>query len=212
VRPAALFSNQSGIGILGSALPKKVDLCALFANERPVALDVGSGKGLFLRREAARHPGTNFLGVEWSAKYFRIAVTCLVELELRNVRVVLADAREFVQRLDDATLDSVHIYFPDPWWKRRHHKRRLYTPEFFGQVARRLRANGRLYLATDVLECFEAMSAHLGGNASFQRLSDVPSGGPSDESDYRTHFERKYRREGRPIYQACFARTAVACQ
>ena len=135
------------------ALPACGDPAALFANAAPVELEVGSGKGLFLSTAAAARPAVNFLGVEIAGGYARLCAGRLAAAGLTNARIVHGDATALVRdRLPDACLAAVHVYFPDPWWKARHRKRRVLSEPFLRQVARVLARDGRLHVWTDVEE------------------------------------------------------------
>src|SRR5262245_66388009 len=100
---------------------------SVFGNDHPVELEIGSGKGLFLANAAAARPRHNFLGVEMSRKYAQRAIERVAGLRRINVRVVVGDARQFVARfVPTSSLRAVHVYFPDPGWKARHKKRRVF--------------------------------------------------------------------------------------
>src|SRR6185312_9432534 len=130
-----------------------LDWREVFDKDRPVELEVGFGKGLFLLTAAQAHPEINFAGVEIVRKYQLFTATRLAKRDLRNVRVACADALHFLPRfVASSSVQAVHVYFPDPWWKKRHHKRRIFTPEFVAEVARVLAPGGRLLAATDVPE------------------------------------------------------------
>jgi tRNA (guanine-N7-)-methyltransferase len=102
-------------------------------------------------------------------------------------------------RVEPASVAAVHVYFPDPWWKRRHLKRRLFTAEFVREVTRVLVPGGRLHLATDVEAYFQRMKLILGGQTALVESPSSLENGCSDE--YLTNFERKFRREGRAIFR-----------
>ena len=100
---------------------------SVFGDDRPVELEVGSGKGLFLANAATARPDRNFLGVEMARKYAMKAAERLAKNRLDNARMLPGDARAFLHRyVPPASLHAVHIYFPDPWWKKRHRKRRVF--------------------------------------------------------------------------------------
>lgn len=171
-----------------------------FGNDNPVELEVGSGRGLFLVTAGQRQPERNFLGIECDFKEARRAAERIRKRALPNVRLLGADARlVMAEYVTTGSLSAVHVYFPDPWWKRRHHKRRLFTRPFLDQIARVLEPGGLLHAWTDVAEYFEMMGELLGKHRSFERLPDPPEATPDNDLDYRTSFERKKRKAGLKI-------------
>ena len=113
-----------------------VDWSAIFGNDQPVELEVGSGKGLFLANAARANPAHNFVGVELARKYARLAAERLAKLGISNARVWPGDADILARRVPDVSLRAVHVYFPDPWWKKRHKKRRVFTDGLVDQIER----------------------------------------------------------------------------
>jgi tRNA (guanine-N7-)-methyltransferase len=186
-------------------LPRPLSSSALFGREAPLELEVGSGKGLFLRSAAAARPETNFLGVEIAWKYAQFAAAGLVKAGLRNAMAVQGDAlRLLAEYVADNSLLAVHVYFPDPWWKKRHKKRRVMRESLLRDVERTLRPGGALHFWTDVEEYFlsslELVAAHtrlIGPLA----VAEQPAG---HDLDYRTHFERRVRQSQEPVYRAEF--------
>jgi tRNA (guanine-N7-)-methyltransferase len=171
----------------------------LFGNEHPIEIEVGFGKGLFLVRQGMARPTTNFLGIEIERKYVLFTASRIARRNLTNVKLACTDARWFLrERVAQASVDALHVYFPDPWWKTRHRKRKLMTRDFADQIARVLRVGGRLHFITDVADYF-ALTTTM--------LKDVPSLAFVETPDARealTNFERKYREEGRPIHRALY--------
>ena len=107
-------------------LPSPWDAAAIFGRQAPLQIEVGSGKGLFLRGAAAAQPECDFLGIEIAPKYAEFTAAALAKQKATNARIVAADAqRIFYELLPDECLAAVHVYFPDPWWKKRHRKRRV---------------------------------------------------------------------------------------
>jgi tRNA (guanine-N7-)-methyltransferase len=175
----------------------------IFGNDRPVELEIGSGKGLFLANAATANPGHNFLGIELAKKYARKAAERVAKRSLTNVRVLPGDALLFMSRyVPPASLRAAHVYFPDPWWKARHKKRRVFAEPLVLDLERALQPGGDLHVASDVEEYFGVIRALMAAHPRFEAQSEPVPHDPEHELDYLTNFERKYRIEGRPIYRA----------
>ena len=182
---------------------------ALFSRQAAIELEVGSGKGLFLAAAAATDPETNFLGIEIAAKYARFAAARLAKRSLTNAKVVHGDALRVLAELVPAgALQAVHVYFPDPWWKARHKKRRVMNPRFVAHVERTLMPGGKLHFWTDVEEYFQTSLEVLASATRLAGPNPVAEKPADHELDYRTHFERRMRLHGLPIYRAEFTKPA----
>lgn len=187
--------------------PRVLDWQQVFANEHPVEVEVGFGKGLFLLTASQSCPAVNFLGIEIMRKYQLYAATRLAKRGLSHVRLVLADARLFLRdHVAEQSLQAIHAYFPDPWWKKRHLKRRLFTPEFAVECERVLRNGGRLNVVTDVEDYFHVITELLTQHTRLQPLPPPDPKQPEHDLDYLTNYERKFRKEGRPIYRGTYER------
>jgi tRNA (guanine-N7-)-methyltransferase len=181
-------------------LPQPLDWSAIFGNANPVEIEIGFGKGRFLIRSAFENPGKNYLGIDRSNKCLRITQERILKCGLKNVRVMVAFAEHLVSHfIPGNSISAYHIYFPDPWPKKRHAKRRLFKESFIVQLERTLIPGGRLNLATDVQSYYESM---LELTSIYTRLRVQSSQVPDFRLD--TNFENKYLKEGRPIYYACF--------
>jgi tRNA (guanine-N7-)-methyltransferase len=188
-----------------------LDWRAVFGNDRPVEIEVGFGKGLFLLTESAAHPEVNYLGIEIERKYQMFTAARLAKRGRSNVRVACADARVFLRdRVVSGSARAVHVYFPDPWWKKRHHKRRVFTPEFVAEVARVLAPGGRLLAATDVPEYAAVIAELVPAHTPLRPLPPPPEHEPAHDLDYLTNYERKFRKQGKAVRRLAFERHADA--
>ncbi len=182
--------------------PRPLDWGAVFGNSDPLEVEVGFGKGLFLLTAAQANPGVNYLGIEIARKYQLFTATRLAKRTLRNVRVAKADARIFLRDcVAEQSCRAIHVYFPDPWWKKRHLKRRVFTPEFARQCERILQPGGCLHVVTDVFEYFEVIQGSVAENTHLQMLPSTDA----EAAEWLTNFERKFRLQGKPIYRARFS-------
>ena len=188
-------------------LPQSWDPGEFFSTNRLLEVEIGSGKGLFLQRQGTARPDKNFLGIEISLKYARFAASRLARAGVDNACVLHADARHvFSEILPDASVAAVHIYFPDPWWKKRHHKRRLLNPDFVAQMSRTIMSGGCLHFWTDVEETFIAGLAALETDAHLQGPHEVLAAEAFHDLDYQTHFERRMRLGGKKVFRSQFLR------
>ncbi|MBY0232115.1 MAG: tRNA (guanosine(46)-N7)-methyltransferase TrmB [Gemmataceae bacterium] len=184
-----------------------VDWAAVFGNAQPVEVEVGFGKGLFLATAATANPGTNWFGIEIVRKYQLFAATRLAKRALPNVRVACGDGLAFLRDAVPAgSVQAVHVYFPDPWWKNRHRKRRLFTLEFAQAAGMALRSGGRLNVVTDVADYAAMVRATVAALPGLEELPPPEERPPEHDMDYLTNFERKFRQEGRAIHRMAYER------
>ena len=195
-------------------LPEKLSSSSLFGNSSPLEIEIGSGKGLFLTTASAANPKHNFLGIEIMAKYAAHSAGRLLKSRTDtpdakfNAMMVSGNAEPLFQdRIDAGSLEAVHVYFPDPWWKKRHRKRRVVNETSIRNISRVLRSGGRLHFWTDVLDYFENTVEMI---AEISPEFGVPI--PEEEAaanhdlDYRTHFERRSRQHQIPVYRVRYER------
>lgn len=186
-----------------AAPPAPIDWRALFGTDRPVEIEVGFGKGLFLVTAGQARPDVNFLGIELVRKYQLYATQRVAVRKLANVRTCCGDATRILRDLvPPGSVAAVHVYFPDPWWKTRHKKRLLFTPDFAATVLAVLAPGGHLHFVSDVADYFAMVMATLAAVPGFTRLPPPDAAEPAHDMDYLTNFERKFRKEGRPIHRA----------
>lgn len=180
-------------------MPRPIAPATWFGRPAPFALEIGCGTGHFLARMAARHPDWNFLGVEISLKYARISAAKIERDGLANARVLNADSRDVVRNVIPAgSVDAAFILFSDPWFKKRHHKRRLFEPEYAAALARALRSGAPLHIKTDVTEYHEQIVEAFAAAPQFVRIASSPPGPAWD--GIVTNYERKALAAGRPIH------------
>jgi tRNA (guanine-N7-)-methyltransferase len=178
-----------------------LDLEGVFGRAAPKILEIGFGMGETTARIATDHPGIDYLGIEVHSPGVGSLLKRAAELGVDNLRVIQHDAVEVIEHMiAPASLDGVHIFFPDPWPKKRHHKRRLVTPAFASAVAEVLEPGGELRFVTDHGEYFDEAKAILDAEPRLE-TAEVPA----DMVDL-TNYERKYRAEGRPIHRAWYRR------
>ena len=182
-----------------------LDLGALFGREAPRVLEIGFGMGQTTAEIAAALPGTDFLGVEVHTPGVGGLLKLIEERQLGNVRIVQHDAVEVVQQmLAPATLAGVHVFFPDPWPKKRHHKRRLLQPPFVKLLAERLVPGGYLHAATDWEEYAQQMLEVFGAEPLLRNAHD----GFAPKPEYRplTKFEDRGLKLGHGVWDLVFRR------
>jgi len=189
-------------------LPNPWDAGQLFGREAPLVIEVGSGKGLFIARAAADHPERNLLGIELARKYARLSALKLARIAAEHAKMVQGDAQPiFADLLPSGSVSEVHIYFPDPWWKKRHRRRRIMNETFVSNVQRVLSRGGKLHFWSDVEEYFE-IGLELIRTVTELQGPHTPAAEPAeDDLDYRTHFERRMRQHGLDVFRSQFTKS-----
>jgi tRNA (guanine-N7-)-methyltransferase len=194
--------------ILASPGPNRLDrtfdgtIADMFDNDRPIEVEVGAGKGKFLMHRAMLFPEVNFIGFDYIWKYLKIGWQRVQKRGLENILLFKGEANEILTHLvPDESVSVFHVYFPDPWHKRRHHKRRLLTPEFFALLHRRLESGGLLEIATDNFDYMIAFRSALieAGEVLWTQTRETKNERIMNP-EFRTNFEAKYEREGRDLY------------
>jgi tRNA (guanine-N7-)-methyltransferase len=190
-------------GIPFPDVPALLDFPAVFGNDRPVTAEIGFGMGAATVEIAAANPDKNYLGVEVHRPGIGRLLWELEKRDLQNIRIIEHDAVEVMEKLmPDGSLAALHIFFPDPWPKKRHHKRRLITRPFTDLLARKLAAGGCLYMVTDWADYAERA---LGELAATPGLKNISRGfAPPQPWRPKTGFERKGITQNHGVWELYF--------
>ncbi len=173
----------------------------IFGREAPVELEIGCGNGRFLSLHAPLHKEINFFAIEIAAKYALLAARRMDKREVGNVRVSAAEANEFLERwVAPGSLQAMHIYFSDPWPKRRHARRRLFQYSFLNRVARAVRENGMVYIRTDVDWYFADILTLFVEHPLYEMLTFGEQTEFPQDDLLMTGFESKALRQGRRVF------------
>jgi len=186
-----------------------LDFDALFGRAAPRVLEIGFGNGESLAGIAAEHPEQDFIGIEVHRPGVGHLLRELEALGIDNVRVIAHDGVEVLNnQIPDASLDAVYLFFPDPWPKKRHHKRRIVQPDFVQRLRRKLKVGGVFHLATDWEDYAGHMLAVMRGAEGFANLA--ADGAYSPRPDHRpvTKFEQRGQRLGHGVWDLLFERVA----
>ena len=199
---ARILQDYPEISLKTEDLDCKIDFVRIFGRSGPVHIEIGSGKGTFLLGQATALPGENFLGIEWARKYYRYAVDRIGRWGLTNVRIIRTEAAGFIaDSVPDESVDCFHIYFPDPWPKKRHHKRRFICPANLEQLIRCLKSSGQIRIATDHADYFEQIKMVLAARSDALKQIDFIKPVSAETGEWAgTNFERKYIKDQRQIY------------
>jgi len=187
-------------------LEDQLNWVELYPSTGPIIIEIGSGKGRFLFKAASENPDKNFLGIEKSLKYSRVLNRRAEKTELTNLRLLNTEAGHFVSKyIPEKSVSEYHIYFPDPWPKKRHNKRRLISSAFLQSLIPSLKPGGALYYATDFKDYFDQMLEVSRACTGIKEIScqEIDPKNENPEAAL-TNYERKYLIQGRPIYKAAY--------
>ncbi len=195
-----LDKNQKPV-ILQSQKPhySPLDISSFFGTPGPIEIEIGCGKGSFFVDYCENHPQAPFLAVEKEYEYAALAAKRIAKRKhLPHVRTVVGDGYYLIRDfLSAQSIKAFHIYFPDPWPKKRHNKRRLLTPGFMEQIKRTAISNATLFWGTDH-QPYHEMACEIFQNTPWLRLLNAEA---DPTEGIMTNFEKKYRKEGRPIFR-----------
>ncbi len=178
-----------------------IDHQHLFPRPAPVVLEIGFGNGEQLLHASINERDRNFIGIEVHRPGVGRLLNALADADVGNIRISNHDAVEVLEnQLAPASLDEVRIYFPDPWPKKRHHKRRLIQPEFVALLATRVRAGGFLHLATDWAEYAEHMLEVVDASPQWRNRAGLGAYSETPAWRINTHFEKRGVRLGHGVW------------
>lgn len=191
--------NSQGYYLLAD-LEKPFNAGSFFSNDNPVELEIGAGRGDFLVGYAADNPKRNFLAVERKINYLKRGVSKARARDLDNVAFINVDIRYLLMEYVEAqSLHAVHIYFPDPWPKKRHLRRRIVQKEFIELLSEKMVPGGYLHFRTDHAHYFDQMMEIMGELSGFKVIDP-----DADLLKHQTGFELRFRSRGLPIYIASY--------
>lgn len=210
--PRAFFGRRSGKKLHGgqqavfdATLPQleiklegPLDPRSIFPDAERIVVEIGYGGGEHLARQAAENSGTGFIGCEVFTGGIGKMVQTIAGQELRNIRLFTDDALKLLVQLPEGSVDEVYLLYPDPWPKTRHHKRRFVSPTTLGELARVIRAGGKLHFATDIEDYADWTLAHIVRQPLFSFEPERPGSWHEPYPGWQaTRYEQKARREGR---------------
>jgi tRNA (guanine-N7-)-methyltransferase len=186
-----------------------LQFASIFGRDAPVTMEIGFGNGEALAQLAARHPEEDFLGVEVHTPGVGHLMLKLAEQESSNVRILQTDAMELLRHhLPQASLHRVQLYFPDPWHKRRHHKRRIVQQAFADLIQRALSPGGVIHMATDWEDYARQMMTVFTQHSGFRNQAGKGNFSPRPETRPMTKFEQRGQRLGHGVWDLLFERTS----
>ena len=201
---ARKLNEYPTVSLRQETLDGRIDFEGLFGRSGPVEIEIGSGKGTFLIAQARVFEQTCFLGIEWASKYYRFAIDRMGRWGVDNVRLIRTDAAQFIAaHVPDESVDGFHLYFPDPWPKQYHHRRRFFQGDNLDRMLCCLKPGGWINIATDHLDYFQQMEKVAGQAVEAGRAVLIPFKRPAGAAEGEvvgTNYERKYQKEGRPVY------------
>jgi tRNA (guanine-N7-)-methyltransferase len=194
-RQAKLHTNEAGVEYVPKSLISALEFDKVFSRLAPLEIDLGCGDGAFLAALAQENPTRNFLGIERLLGRVRSVCRKIARLDLRNARILRVESNYAVTHLLPAgSVTTFHLLFPDPWPKRRHHRRRAFTPEFVSSIHRALIAGGLFHVATDHADYFHQIERVIATTDLFLISREQYHFPP-------TSFEQKYAARGLSIHR-----------
>lgn len=201
----ALTDHWQAMGLSHSA--GLIDVKLLFGNDDPVVLEIGFGMGKSLVEMAKAAPELNFIGIEVHKPGVGACISLAVEQGIDNLKVFEHDAIEILADcIADNSLTTVQLFFPDPWHKKKHHKRRIVSAEFVETIRQKLKVGGVFHMATDWENYAECMLEDMQSTQGYNNLSETNNYVPRPDSRPLTKFENRGQRLGHGVWDLQFAK------
>lgn len=203
LRNSVSLRGSSYFSLYLDAMKPPLKWTEIFLNDNPVEIEIGPGNGRFMLDKAATHPERNFLLIERSLRYLKILAQKIPRKNILNLRLLGGDARSILsQWVQPDSVTKFHIYFPDPWWKKKHKKHRLFSADFLNQLSIALCHRGRIIFVTDVKSLFDEVLELARGIEGLTMVEQKTYEPGLDSSPGRSNFEIKKWERGSPIYEA----------
>ena len=187
---------------------KRLDLASLYKRKAPIILEIGFGNGETLVEEAIENPKNNYFGIEVHKPGIGHCLLKIKKSRISNIKLSSHDAIEVINdQIKENTLERINLYFPDPWPKKRHHKRRIVQPAFLDMIANRLKEGGTLNIATDWVAYAKHIDEVFSHSDHFICTERREHGGELPFKRPRTKFERRGLKKGHRIWDWCFKKT-----
>jgi len=209
--PGQTSAYLSMMPIYGFEYKKQtLDLPLLFGNDAPVSIEIGFGMGASLAEQAKNNPERNYIGIEVHRPGVGSLLVKMKELELSNIRVISHDAVEVIaDMIPDSSIELVQLFFPDPWHKKRHHKRRIVKPTFVELLASKIRVGGHFHMATDWQNYAEQMLEVMQASQGWNNCSDSDDYIPQPKDRPITKFQKRGEGLGHGVWDLMFERSEL---
>lgn len=209
--PGQASAYESMMPLYGFEYQKqRLDLVELFGNDNPVSLEIGFGMGASLAEQAKRYPERNFIGIEVHRPGVGSLLVRMKEYQLSNIRVISHDAVEVLEdMLADDCLELLQLFFPDPWHKKKHHKRRILNAPFSQLVRSKIKPGGHFHMATDWQNYAEQMLEVMTESPGWVNCSESNDYIPQPENRPITKFQKRGEGLGHGVWDLMFQKTAA---
>jgi tRNA (guanine-N7-)-methyltransferase len=209
--PGQTHAYETMMPIYGFDYQKQLlDFKALFGNDAPVSIEIGFGMGASLVEQAVCYPERNFIGIEVHRPGVGSLLVKMKEAGINNIRVISHDAVEVLSdMLADSSIELLQLFFPDPWHKRKHHKRRIVNPEFVQFLHRKIQTNGHFHMATDWQDYAKHMLKVMRAAEGWQNCSASDDYIPKPENRPSTKFQKRGEGLGHGMWDLMFKRVEI---